>query len=81
MLTANKPSLNIDKTNFIILHPRQKVVNPLVTASVNKIQFLHELYLQKMQHFQINKESISEWAILSANNLFKCLHRIQLQAL
>ena len=25
--TANKLSLNIDKTNFIIFHPRQKVIN------------------------------------------------------
>ena len=26
-LLANKLSLNIDKTNFIIFHPRQKVIN------------------------------------------------------
>ena len=32
-----------------------------------------------MQYLQINKQSISERAILSANNFFKCLHPIQQQ--
>ena len=34
-LVANKLSLNIDKTNFIIFHPRQKAVNHKVILHIN----------------------------------------------
>ena len=45
-LTANKVSLNIDKTNFIIFHPPQKVKGHLVKLTIDKREIAQEKFIK-----------------------------------
>ena len=65
---------NVCKSNSKV--PEQ--FNPLVTAPVNIVR-LRTITLKKLQHLQIHKQNISEWDILSANNLLDFLHFIHQQ--
>ena len=45
-LMANKVSLNIDKTNFIILHPPQKVKGHIVKLKISNREIAQEKFIK-----------------------------------
>ena len=45
-LCANKLSLNLEKTNFILFHPPQKKLNYCVKLHINELYVAHEKCLK-----------------------------------
>jgi len=45
-LMANKVSLNIDKTNFIIFHPPQKVKGHIVKLTISNREIMQEKFIK-----------------------------------
>ena len=88
MLCANKLSLNIEKSNYFICRPPQKLVNYSINLKINNQTLMHEnsiKYLGIMIDSHLNWKSqvnyISEKIKRNIGILFKLHHYVNLKTL